>query len=675
MSNFDPLSRFTNRCLLSLAFLAAACFSSRCQATELELTLESGSVLVADVPLGAIDWTEVQSNGQMTNRRVAVGDIRRLWLCKTPASDKVAQIRELLFLLQSDNYREREAAELELSNPDIGGQFPKMLSQLAATADAETKYRVNRILNKISDYESSTPSEFDELKLKSGRILRGDAGDFSFTCTVDGQRLSLKRNQLRMLRTPEVNPDPSFGSEPVETEIVLVPQGKFYLPEQTTIHLETDPLGNELDRKADISRTYIPLGLKLGSVERGYVGISGYGFKFPETPTGKNSGAVFMESRSGNQVLRYKKFIGTLVIDFCTPDQPSVAAGVNEFGVHIATVEYERAFVMEAFNAAGQIIANVEAGERDCAFMGVRSNELIASLQIRKNSNMDKFHRKPDDDFAFDSICFSTPKQLTAAKTRNALAVDGKASVRLKNGNVWFGNRMELDANGSIELVDADFQRPAVFGPDMLGAISFVDPKAGQRPKRRSWSMQLADGSILNVDPNSRFRSQLAPDYLVPIDQAVALWPSESPARFAHSTDWNDAKEIVVLPTGRILASGIKFTTKGYSWKTLDKRLQELSPNANELAQDENPMPDLNQVIYKEVDDSNAPTVWLRQPRTINPNAGFVLLRDGQRLMFGDGQLFQLIQLGRDSVQLKVQSRNVTIDNDRIHSVKFETRK
>ena len=290
----NPASRFSAQRLRALtvftACVAAVCsFAQRSHATELEITLVSGSVFQADVPLDSIMWKEVQSDGQITGRRIATQDIARLWLCETPASNQIAEISELLSRLQSDDYRSREQAESELSVPEIGGRFPSMLRQMATGSDPETKYRIDRILNKISDAESASTSQFDELELKSGRILRGDAGGFGFVCEVDGQRLNLQRNQLEMLRSTSaiLPPTVTMPNEPITTEVVLESEGKFYLPEQTTVSLEKDPLGNELTRKVDITSVFTPLGMMLGSEGPGYVGISGYGFKYPRHSHGR----------------------------------------------------------------------------------------------------------------------------------------------------------------------------------------------------------------------------------------------------------------------------------------------------------------------------------------------------------------------------------------------------
>lgn len=677
MNTYHPARRFSSPCIKVLIFFAACIVAPHgvvpcSHATELEITLVSGSVFLTEVPIDAINWKEVQTDGQITSRRIPTRDIARLWLCETPASDRVAEISELLSQLQSDDYRTREQAETELSLPEIGGRFPKMLRQLTASTDPETKYRIGRILNKISDAESSTISQFDELELKSGRILRGDAGGFAFACDVDGQRLNLQRNQLQMLRHAGVHrtPEVMVQTEHVATEIVLKSEGKFYLPEQTTVSLDTAPLGNELTRKMDIGSVFAPLGLILGCEEPGYVGISGYGFKYPDTPTGDNSGSVFTAVKHGNQV-RYKKFRGTLTIDFCMPNQPHIPAGVNEFGIHIATVNHERDFIMEAFNGAGQVIATIEAGERDCPFLGVRSNESIARLRIRSNPFLGKLQRKIDDDYAFDSICFSKPEMLLSAATTSE-SDDARTVVRLKSGNTWVASRIDFKKDRSIELFDDDFETPITFTADAIEFYSSPDTNTVQRPKRNSWSMQLTDGSILNVAPGKEFRSQLIPGYTAPADQIVAIWPTGSPARFAHTEDWKDAKNVIVLPTGRLLTNQVNFAATGYSWQTSDRRLQALAPNARDLARGEDPMPNLEQVIFKEVDDLSAPTLWLQQPTTLDPSAGSIVLRDGQRLMLGEGRLFKLASRRKDSIELTLNGRAVEIDNDRVLTMKLE---
>lgn len=678
MNTYYPVNRRLNRCLKTLIFFVT-CVATPCsivpcsQATELEVTLVSGSVFLADVPIDAINWKEVQSDGQITNRRVATEEINRLWLCETPASNQIAEINQLLVRLQSDEFRTREDAERQLSAPEIGGSFPKMLLQLKAEADAETKYRINRIMDKISDLDASAVSEFDELELKSGRILRGDAGSFSFICNVDGHRLKLNRNQLQMLRRADKIPPPesTLKREAIKTEVVLELKDKFYLPHQTKIDLETDPLGNELTRRMDISTAFTPLGLLLSSEESGYIGISGFGFKYDDTPTGKNSGCVFTARNDAGRV-QYRRFRGTLIIEFCLPNQPDIPAGVNEFGIHIATVSHERDFIMEAFNSVGQIIGSVEAGERGCSFLGVRSNEPIARLRIRSNPFLYKLKRKIDDDYTFDSICFSEPQPLSSVVVANQ-STDQKSIVRLKNKNTWAGDRIEIKRDGSIDLFVEDFETPLTLPADAIESYSSSKAQAKRRSNRRSWSMQLTDGSILHVDPQgNQFRSQLVSEYAVTTDQAVALWPTESSARLAPVADWDEAKSVITLPTGRILTGGIEFTAKGYNWQTLDRRIQDLAPNAHELAGDEDPMPNLQQVVYKEVDVQAAPTLWLKQPQTLEPNTGAIVLRDGQRLVLGEGNLFQLIERDKDSIKLKLNEHSIEINNDRVLSVKLE---
>ena len=83
-------------------------------------------------------------------------------------------------------------------------------------------------------------------------------------------------------------------------------------------------------------------------------------------------------------------------------------------------------------------------------------------------------------------------------------------------------------------------------------------------------------------------------------------------------------------------------------------------------------MPNLEQVIFKEVDDLSAPTLWLQQPTTLDPSAGSIVLRDGQRLMLGEGRLFKLASRRKDSIELTLNGRTVKVDNDRVLSMKLD---
>ena len=67
---------------------------------------------------------------------------------------------------------------------------------------------------------------------------------------------------------------------------------------------------------------------------------------------------------------------------FCLPNQQSVRAGVHELGLFIARVNHSRDFIMEAYNADGQILGSVEASDQQYVFMGIKSSEPIVFVRI-----------------------------------------------------------------------------------------------------------------------------------------------------------------------------------------------------------------------------------------------------------------------------------------------------
>lgn len=56
-------------------------------------------------------------------------------------------------------------------------------------------------------------------------------------------------------------------------------------------------------------------------------------------------------------------------------------------------------------------------------------------------------------------------------------------------------------------------------------------------------------------------------------------------------------------------------------------------------------------------------------------SAGSIVLHDGQRLMIGEGRLFQLVKLGKYSIELNLNGRPVKLDNDRVLTVKLEQKR
>ena len=358
------------------------------------------------------------------------------------------------------------------------------------------------------------------------------------------------------------------------------------------------------------------------------------------------------------------------------PNQPAIRAGVHEFGVHIANVNHSRDFILEAFNADGNVLASVEAGSRDCPFLGVKSNALIASVRLRSNPFLGRLKRKIDEDYAFDAVCFSTPNRLPsnrAAALDDSSSAPKLANVMLDNGDARVGRKISLKRDGSLELIASGLDYRPSFDLSRVRSFTFANRIAPKQPKRNSWSALLLDGSRLHVTPGTEFTSQLIPRLALKPDQLAAVWPADQPARYPAKDDFQTAGAVVVVPTGRHLTDKIRFNDGDYRWKTIERRIQELPNN------DENPTDDLEAILperdyvnYRDYGAQAAPTLWLQRPTHRSPTAGVVQLTDGQRLMFGSGQTFQLTGRTNAATTLSLGGKEVTIPTERIETFKFE---
>ena len=433
-------------CAIGLLVLSVPTFTV---AEDFQLSLNGGSVITVDVSGLTIDWTDVSENGDMEKRSVPFSDVKQLLLSKAPASKQVAEIRRYLNLLANDDYLKRESAEEKLSDPEIGGRFKSLIKNRSRKAGAfEVRYRIKRILGRLDDQTELPNSEFDRLTLKDGSVFEGDAGDLVINCDFRGNKSSFTRNDLRLISTPIAPPKLLAADSKIEVrmfhgheELIDEDEGEdvertpyFYLDHQVVVDFDNAPNGAELQRHANINDTFVPFGLRLDTPKIGYMGISGYPFKFAPLPVSDNS--ICVTETIGSYPKRFK---GIAEVRFCLPNQAAVPAGVLEFGVFIARVNHSRDLLLEAYNADGELLAGVESSsqnqgrQRGCVFSGVKANEPITKVRILSNPYLFRLDRTPDIDFAMDSMCFSPPVPVsTPADSRPGV-------IRLKNGDLLKG--------------------------------------------------------------------------------------------------------------------------------------------------------------------------------------------------------------------------------------------
>lgn len=627
---------------------------------EYQFSLRSGSVLTVETDGPAIEWTDVLPNGQMRKRDIELDQVQRLVLSNSPASKQVAEIRKFLNMLQSDNYLEREQAEAQLSDPKVGGRFLTLIKTEKEHPRLEVRYRVARVLDRLAESEEESISEFDTLLLKDGTQLEGDAGEFTFDVVYRGQSLSLSREDIRLIGGPGATPSPNRPPmTPVRVLVSQDYQDGFYQPGQTTIDFETAPGGSELKRNTDVSDVFIPQGLILGTEKVGFVGISGYGFKYKPMPPAGNSICVFETVGSYS-----KRFKGVLEMRFCMPDQRSVVAGVNELGLFIARVDERRDFIVEAYNADGQVLACVEASGSGCVFAGIKSPEPITFVRILSNPYLYRITRKIDEDFAVDHVCFSPPVPVVSARESE------QGLIRLKNGDVLKGKTIRPE-NGSVSIDVKPLNQSLTLPMKDVQTIRFNTDPVQIGAGTREWMAMLEDRSVLRVEPGQQFQSQMFEGLSYTPDQVAGLWFARDKVRFPIAGDLESGNHVMVYPTCRLVAEDVEFRADGYSWQAAEKLEQVDVDHADGQEEKEDPTPDVSEIRFDDSPPEDIPTFWNRLPQTQARGTGTLRLVDGQQLVLGGSVGFNIKRINQDAVTISVGGIEQTIPLSQVLSIDF----
>lgn len=630
--------------------------------TDFKVSLANGSVVTMSIDNNEIDWTDVLDNGEMKQRTVQLNQIEQLVLSDSPASKQVAEIRTLLSKLEGTDYLGRQEAEDKLADPKIGGRFKSLIESQAQHEKLEVRYRVARILDKLGDnYEEST-SEFDVLKLENGEMLMGDAGSLDLQANFRDASIRLNREDISLIQKPKPAEPKSGPSQPVEVRLFHDHRDAFYQAGQTVIDFNQTPNGVDLPSKSDVSDVYVPMGLRMSTPKVGYIGISGYGFKFSGLPATGNSICVI--ETSGNYS---KRFRGTLELKFCVPGQPSVPAGVHEIGLFIARVNHSRDLILEAYNAEGQLLACVESTDRPCVFSGVKSSEPIAKVRVLSNPHLFRVDRSIDDDFAVDSICFTPPVPVSGSTQKE------RSLVLLSNGDRISTNELSvLDS----ESVEAKFDgQVAKFNFQEVSTIHFGAKAEQEKPKPAApenlkWMVGLDERSQLLVKPGSPFKSLRFDKLNLTKDNINAFWIANNVLRLPEADDFQNGKNVLVFPTCRI-AGDVKFSDTGYRWGEDAKKLEQPLFSGKENQDDEDPTPQFKEIVYAKAWPENIPSVWLNPPKTASSKAGLIRTVSGEQFQLGDGATFKLDSLTSRGATISANGQSVTIPLDELESVSF----
>ncbi len=671
----------------------ACCFHDPLQAEQIRLVFKSGSTITIDAKGKDFEWTTVDSKGQLKKRLIRLSNVVSLELVELPSSKQVAKIRQLLNELASSDYHVREAAENSLMDDKLGGPYIALIKQFKGSGPLEVRHRIARIIKHLESEseEEAKPADFDQIVLNSGETLNGDAGDWSISGTYRDQGLTVGRESLRRVEKPNNKVKPPAGGnndQSVVTKLVYQPENEFFLPEQTTIDFETDSNGFELKNRTDVTNSYLAKGLKPDMEGEGFIGISGFPFRYPEYPIPKeNSVCVF--DTSGRYDTRFK---GVATFSFCVPGQPNVPGGVHEFALYAGRIDHSRDLIMEAYNGDGHLIGTVEATDTRVVFLGIKSNELITRLRVLSNPYLYRLERSTDTDFAMDHVCFSTPQPVfnDGQQERNV--------VKLRNGDVLVANKVNSQTTGQFKLSIDSISDDLKINLDEVLSLNFAKlPKPDQQNKKDDDDSDetktkvnvddqmlaiLPDRSLIRVKPGKAFSSSMFDGLSFQPTDLLGLTSTTEPVRYPGAEDFGKGKNVLVFPTCRIATSNLVFNAVGYSWKSTDEKILQLvniqvvDPTDEEQVEEpEDPTPQHVAVDYGKTSAADTPTIWFAPPGFRGSSTGLLKMTDGQQIVLGGSAGFDVIGNSENGLIVASGDARADIPWNEIQSIEFPAKK
>jgi len=650
-----------------VAIVISLCGSlSIAMADQLTVHFRSGTSLTGNIAESSVAWTTVAANGAVSKFVYKTNQIKLLSLSMSESSAQMIRIRQLLNQLGDSNYHQRALAQQRLKA--IGGQFRSTVESFADHPSYEVRYRVKRLLsdNKFKP-TTSARREVDRITLVDGSKWEGEATDLALTLTAYGKTIQLNRQNVARLTAPSNLLDDASNAgdatvgdaavgEPVEVNLFHRYED-FTADDQKEFRFDVQPDGRPYPFKTKIDQAFVSKGLLFKSVERGFVGISSFSFKYEPLPVGGRSAGLMGQKRG-------RDYKGVMEITFCEPGNAHVPAGVHEFGTFIAKVNFRRDMILEAYGALGQLLATVEATDQKCVFAGVKSNQLITKVRILSNPYLKKIERRIDDDFAIDTLRMSTPVPTRVHR------LELNREVILKNGDLiqWAGMNIKPESKLFIIVRKVADRKLELLFP--LEDVSFVN-FARSSKSSNAWQTLLSDGSRINVLPGELFRSEQF-DFEVKPTDFVGCWPAASMPRLPVAGDFVDGRmgSVIVFPTCRFRSNSVDFSSDRLSWGQSEKLEQPLQ--LGDKDSDEDPTPKQTAFKYNDTLANQLPTVWMRPPTVLASEGSYIQLTDGQRLAFGDQGNFVLKEIGTRSITVAYrQGNDKKISYNDVYSIQF----
>ncbi|MEM9410896.1 MAG: hypothetical protein AAGA30_07270, partial [Planctomycetota bacterium] len=452
--------------------------------SRFNLHLRQGMTLVREIDSNLLKWRDSATN---QIEEISWDKIEELDLIIEPAGEQMDSINLFLAQLSDKQYSVREMAEQQLSDPRVSGAFRQAIeNRLEVTDDVETTYRIRRILEILSENVTPSDSQFDKLVLKDGTDATGEAVDFEVKIDVFDKTRTLERKELRKIRRRK-NETISGQANRFDTQVFNDHQNNFYKVGDTIVSFEPEDSTKFVSIGEKIDGNYSDAGVLMKTERSGYIRLFKYSFNRCPIDSGERCACPFDEMTG-------KPLRGNTVITFCEPGQPERPAGVKKFGVFLERIDHSRDFVVEAYNAVGQMIGMVEASDQLCIFAGFTSSDPITKIRIARNENLEILERDIDQNYAFDCLTFDRPQAMTVSQLNSSYPF----AVQLRNGDYLGTRKMDFTKN-RIEfqsLLDGEAVRT-----DWSEVQTVVrNGVYSSREAKDSLFGELTDGSIVRLE-------------------------------------------------------------------------------------------------------------------------------------------------------------------------------
>ncbi len=668
----------------ALMYLPCFAWGTAADVTPITVTTLGGSVLRVEPAADSFTFGVIQPDGTTKPRVIKFNEIRELLLVENPVANIQKEIVALVEQLGGNDFVLRELAEEKLSESDFAGRFEKLLRTYRDDPNLEIRYRIRRILANLVD-SASPPASQDRLILKTGERLTGDANALQINGSWLGTAIQLDRPQIRQVSSAAPRTLTPPATDKVEVKKFLSHVKQFYFSGYDSyVDFEDDPYGNSLSLSANLNETFIPQGLKLSSNNTDYVRSVRFSFKHCPLDSGSKSACVQGE----------RMFRGVMHIRFCLPGQPDVSAGVTRFGMFMERVDNPRDFVVEAFDANGNIVSLVEATDQDCCFAGFQSNIPITEIRVQQNPYLVNLKRELDEMYAVDNLTFDRPIPVASSSEHPIL--------KLKSGNYLAVTKLEMKKQ-TWQVTIAEIAKPIAVATKDIAWYQTGNPVTN---KPKHWRALLTDGSVVAGkmgemcpatpesspdqplgDSNTYLAVQdrdikrgTAQDVFQPLEsrlsieanQIVALWPAGKPAIFPQPQDFPTEHPVLVYPGCRILSKNSIFFFRDAMFWPVDCQEKVQEVNLSDTTKDK-PLLDIKTepLLHSHIqgvgqykalyDNSNAPSIWFGAPTIIQPNRGHLTTVSGDRYVFWPGGRFEFKSITNQQILLTFAGGELTI--------------